>query len=236
MKILAFDSTAGTASCAVLEDGRLLGLFNLDNGLTQSELLLPMAEDVMRRCRIWYSDIDLLCCSEGPGSFTGVRIAASLVKGIALSRDLPCVGVSTLSALAENAAGLCGIIVPVMDARRDQFYTAIFRFENGAMTRLTEDAAISARELCNMLSEYSGESIYLVGDGYRVAKERLSDLGITLCDTPELLRMQNAYSIGKLAYKKYMRGEYVDDIGLMPTYLRVPQAERERLERLKEEK
>ena len=126
MKILAFDSTAKAASVAVCEDGRLLGLYTIDNGLTQSELLLPMAGNLLGSLKLSFSDIELLAAAVGPGSFTGVRIGVSLVKGIAFGRNIPCVPVSTLEALAENISTLRGILVPVMDARRGQLYTAIF--------------------------------------------------------------------------------------------------------------
>ena len=235
MKILAFDSTAKTASVALLDDRRMVALFNIDNGLTQSELLLPMAEDLLKRCKIDFDDIDMVCCSEGPGSFTGVRIAVALVKGIALGRDLPCVGVSTLEALCANAEGLSGIIVPVMDARRGQVYTAVFKSDDEGCKRVTEDCAIAITELYEKLSEFSGTPIYLVGDGYEVAYKGLSSLGLKLERTPELLKAQNAYSIGRLAYDKYKNGNFTKDTEISPTYLRVPQAERERLERIEKE-
>ena len=117
MKILAFDSTAKAASVAVTEDEKLLGAYNIDNGLTQSELLLPMAESLLKSLKLSFSDIELLAASTGPGSFTGVRIGAALVKGIAFGKNIPCVGISTLDELAENLFPLVGIIVPVMDAK-----------------------------------------------------------------------------------------------------------------------
>jgi len=230
MKILAFDTTAKAASAAVCEDEKLLALYNIDNGLTQSELLLPMIESLLASLKLDYSDISLFATATGPGSFTGVRIGVSLLKGIAFGRDAACVGVSTLEALAENARGLSGIIVSVMDARRSEFYNAVFRAENGRIARLTPDRAISADELARELSAYN-EEIYLVGDGYDIAAKLLSERGLSLSETPMLLRGQSAYSIAALALKKYRCGEAVGDLDIMPTYLRLPQAERERLER-----
>jgi len=232
MITLAFDSTAKAASCAVCDGERLLAVYNIDNGLTQSELLLPMAENVLKSLKLTFTDVELLACSVGPGSFTGVRIGAALVKGIAFGKGIPCVGISTLEALAENLSGLCGIIVPVMDARRGQVYTALFEYSNGEMKRLTEDKAISLDELADTLSDFEGENIYLVGDGYEIARKALIECGIALCETPELLKSQNAYSIAKLAAKAAASGKTVTDKEISPTYLRVPQAERERLERL----
>jgi len=232
MKILAFDSTAKAASVAVCENERLLALYNVDNGLTQSELLLPMAEAALKALKLDFSDIELMTASVGPGSFTGVRIGAALVKGLAFSKGIPCVAVSTLTALAYNAFPLKGVIVPVMDARRKQVYTAIFTSDGESIKRVCEDEAISLTELAQRLKKYEGESIYLVGDGYEVAREALIAEDVTLCNTPSLLITENAYSIARIAYEKYKSGDYVSDTELVPVYLRMPQAERERLERL----
>ena len=125
MKILAFDGTAKAASVAVLDDERVLGYYTVDNGLTQSELLLPMAENLLKSLKLSFSDIELFATSVGPGSFTGVRIGVSLIKGLAFGKNLPCVEVSTLEALAENLVGIQGRIVPCMDARRNQVYSAM---------------------------------------------------------------------------------------------------------------
>ncbi len=234
MKILSFDSTAKAASVAITEDDKLLACYNIDNGLTQSELLLPMAEDALKSLGIGFSNVELLACSTGPGSFTGVRIGAALVKGIAFGKDIDCVSVSTLEALAENLAGLDGIIVPAMDARRGQLYTAIFDGKNGDIERHTDDLAISISELADMLRKYNGvRKIYISGDGYKIAKRELAALGICTESTPELLKNENAYSVAKVAYKSYLQGKVTRDTALNPTYLRVPQAERERLEKLK---
>ena len=234
MIVLAFDSTAKAASVAVTDSEKLLAVYNIDNGLTQSELLLPMAEHMLSSLKLDFSDVQLLACSVGPGSFTGVRIGAALVKGIAFGKNIPCVSVSTLEALAESLSGLDGIIVPVMDARRGQLYTAIFEGKNSGVSRISEDAAMSVCELSQRLSEYSGRrSIYLVGDGYNVAKAALSELGIDTVSTPELLKNENAYSVARVAKRLHDEGKAVSDTELSPTYLRVPQAERERLERLK---
>ena len=236
MKILAFDSTAKAASVAVCEDGRSLGLYTVDNGFTQSELLLPMAENLLHSLKLSFSDIELLAAAVGPGSFTGVRIGVSLVKGIAFGRNIPCVAVSTLEALAENISTLRGILVPVMDARRGQLYTAIFTSDGSSAERITDDAAISIEELAEKLKGYGEERIYLSGDGYELAKRELLKLGVKTENTPELLITENAHSIAKVALRKYSRGEYVSDLEYAPTYLRLPQAERERLERINNER
>ena len=235
MIILAFDSVARVASVAVSDGEKLLAQYSVDNGLTQSELLLPMAEDILKALKLSFSDVELLTCTTGPGSFTGVRIGVSLVKGLAFGRDIPCVGVSALEALAENLAGISGIVVPCMDARRGQLYAAIFKSGKDGLTRLCEDMAISTTALADMLGEYN-EPIYIVGDGYAVARKALFERGIALADTPPLLIAENAYSCARVAARKYGAGEQIADLEISPTYLRMPQAERERLEREKTEK
>ncbi len=237
MKILAFDSTAKTASVAVTEEDRILLSYSVDNGLTQSELLLPMAEAALNSLRLEFSDIDAFAVTAGPGSFTGVRIGAALVKGLAFGRSVPCVSVSTLEALSENLRGIRGIIVPCMDARRSQVYSAIFKSDSGNITRVTEDAALPISELYEALKYYTGTDIYLVGDGYDITYKTLSEMGLdTLRVTPPLLRSQNAASVGAVAKRKIDNGEVTTDEALTPIYLRMPQAERERLEREKNEK
>lgn len=235
MITLAFESTARIASVAVTDGERLLAQYSIDNGLTQSELLLPMAEDLLKSLKLTFDDVELLACAVGPGSFTGVRIGTALVKGIAFGRNIPCVEVSTLEELCENVTPLGDILVPVMDARRSQVYTALFSSDGHNATRLTEDAALSISELAKRLSEHEGKRIYLAGDGYEVARKGLSELGIVTEVTPALLIAENAYSVAKLGYRKYMAGEAISDREVTPTYLRMPQAERERLERIQKE-
>ena len=230
MKILAFDTSAKTASVAVCDGGNILGVSNIDNGLTQSELVLPMAEALLSQLKMSFADVELYAVTVGPGSFTGVRIGVSTVKGLAFGRDIPCAPVSTLEALAENAAGLTGLIVPCMDARRGQFYTATFAATAEGISRMTPDRAISAEELAEELRSYEGD-IYITGDGYDVAHRLLTSLGVKLAVTPYLLRSQNAVSIARVAEKMHAQGLCVSERELAPSYLRLPQAERERLER-----
>ncbi len=232
MIVLAFDSAARCASVAVSENGQLLAQYNIDNGLTQSELLLPMAESILHNLRLTVDDVDIFAASVGPGSFTGVRIGASLVKGLAFGKNKPCAAVSTLEALAENMRGLEGILSPSMDARRGQVYNALFRAKDGKIERLTGDRAISVSELGEELKKFEGERIYVNGDGYLPVMRALGDT-IKLESTPALLINENAYSIALVAERLYSEGKCVSDLELAPTYLRMPQAERERLERLK---
>lgn len=230
MKILAFDTSAKTASVAVCDGDNILGVSNIENGLTQSELVLPMAEALLSQLKMSFADVELYAVTVGPGSFTGVRIGVSTVKGLAFGRDIPCAPVSTLEALAENATGLTGLIVPCMDARRGQFYTATFAATAEGISRMTPDRAISAEELAEELRSYEGD-IYITGDGYDVAHKLLTSLGVKLAVTPYLLRSQNAVSIARVAERMHAQGLSVSERELAPSYLRLPQAERERLER-----
>ena len=230
MITLAIDSTAKLASVAVLEDDRPLAYYTVDNGLTQSELLLPMVEDMLKNLKLTVAEVDLFAVSVGPGSFTGVRIGAALVKGLAFGRERGVVEVSTLDELAENLRGTNGLIVPVMDARRGQVYTASFRGTSDQLVRLCEDRAISIKELAEDIR--NEKAIYLVGDGYGTVKAALDSMGIKTMHTPLLLRGESAVSVGMVAVRKYAQGLTVSDKELKPTYLRMPQAERERLERM----
>ena len=233
MIILAFDSTAKVATAAVCDNDKLLALYSIDNGLTQSELLLPMAESMLGALHLSFSDVELLATSVGPGSFTGVRIGTALVKGLAFGKRIPCVGVSTLDELAQNLIGIDGIILPCMDARRGQVYNAVFKSSQNELTRLTEDRAISIDSLADELAGYSDTKVYVCGDAYEAVESALRNQGINVAKTPPLLIPENAYSVARVAYMKYLSGEYTSDIDISPTYLRMPQAERERLERLK---
>lgn len=227
MLILALESSALTASAAICDGERLLGEYTVNNGNTHSETLLPMAESLLRDLRISISEIDLFAVSVGPGSFTGIRIGVSTLKGLAFGTKKPCVGVSTLEAMAYNLYIPNGLICPVMNARRKQVYTALFRESNGKMERLMPDSAISVEELDQILATYQ-EPVYLVGDGYDLAVENLTH---PLGSTPERLRYQSAASIAKAAYIAYSEGSYVSDNDIKPIYLRPCQAERERMEK-----
>ena len=151
MKILALDSTAVAASVALCEDGELLGEYTVRNGNTHSQTLLPMVESLLSFFEMSADDIDLFAASSGPGSFTGVRIGAATVKGLAFGTQKPCLGVSTLEALAYNLIGQNGLICPVMNARRKQVYTALFRCQSGQLERLLPDSALAITELDELL-------------------------------------------------------------------------------------
>ena len=228
MKILALDSTAVAASVALCEDGELLGEYTVRNGNTHSQTLLPMVESLLSFFEITTDDIDLFAASAGPGSFTGVRIGAATIKGLAFGTKKPCLGVSTLEALAYNLIGHDGLICPVMNARRKQVYTALFRCKDGQLERLLPDSALAITELDELLRDYTNEPLYLCGDGYDITVELLTH---PIAPTPERLRHQSAFSVAQVARILHQSGIQTSDVEMAPSYLRPSQAERERLAR-----
>ena len=229
MKILSIDSSAEVCSVAVTSDKKLISEITVNTGNTHSETLLPSVEQVLHLAGLTVDDIDVFACSTGPGSFTGVRIGAATLKGLAYGKNKPCISVSTLEALAYNLCGFDGVICPVMNARRAQVYNALFECKNGVLTRICPDRAISIEELDVELSKLD-QPIFLCGDGYDIT---LNGFKNTVCQyVPERYRLQSAYSVCVCALKKYNNGEILTDAELVPIYLRPSQAERERLERI----
>ncbi len=228
MRILAIESTARAASAALCEDGRLVAQYFQNSGLTHSRTLLPMAEDMLKNLELTLEDVDLVAVAKGPGSFTGVRIGVAAAKGLCWGRDIPACGVSTLEAMAWNAEFFDGVICPVMDARRSQVYNAKFIFEGGKLIRLCPDRAVSVEELMAEI-ENEKKSCLLIGDGAEMCYNLMRDLeNVRLA--PENLRLQSAYGVARAAEK--MEPEPAQD--LTPNYLRLSQAERERLQREKD--
>ena len=234
MIILALDSTAQTGAVALCRDEKLVASFTLNTGNTHSETLLPSVEAVLKLGDVSVDDVDLFAISKGPGSFTGVRIGAATVKGMAFGKDKPCIGVSTLEALAYNLRGFSGIACPVMNARRSQVYNALFRVENGKIERLCPDRAIALADLAEELAAYGDTPVYLSGDGYEMTREALTNCNLGV--TPEELIYQSGYSVAMCGLAAYEAGERTTDAELVPTYLRLPQAERERLEKEQNQK
>ena len=230
MIILALDSTAKAAAVALLCDGKLIAKDMHDDGNTHSSTLLPMVETLLKENSLTANDIDLFAASAGPGSFTGVRIGAATLKGIAFGKNKPCVPVSALEALAYNMRDTDGIVCALMDARRGQFYTATFKIAGGIVERITPDEAKSGEDIAASLAEY--DKVFLVGDGAEVARPYFGD-NVSLAPSDRLLA--DGASVGTLGFKLYKNGFSVSDAEFAPTYLRLPQAERERLEKLQQE-
>lgn len=231
MKILSFESTAKTASVALSVDGRTISSFTVDAGLTHSEVLLPMAEDVLRHAKCTFDEVDAYAVACGPGSFTGIRIGVATVKGLAFGRNCPVVAISSLESLAQNMMGIAGLILPVIDCRRNECYCALFRSDGKEIYRLTEDDQMKIADLAPILSQYEGDKIYLVGDAVDKAHQILTECGVSIHKAPIALRCFSAVNLGALAMKKIENGEAVSDASLAPIYLKPAQAERERLER-----
>ena len=235
MLILALDSTAQVGSVALCENERLIAEYTLNTGHTHSETLLPMVESVLKITGYTVDDVDLFVCTAGPGSFTGVRIGAATIKGIAFGKDKPCIGVSTLEALALNGVALDGILCPCMNARRQQVYNALFDDNGKEMTRICDDRALAITELGEELAEkYPDKAVYLMGDGAKLVYDALSEtLGERLMMLPERLIHQSGYNTAMCGRRLYREGIRTTDFELAPVYLRPSQAERVRMEKLK---
>ncbi len=226
MKILALESSAKAASCAVLSDGELLASAWQATGLTHSRTLLPMVEDMLNNSELSVQEIDAVAVAAGPGSFTGLRIGIAAVKGLAWAAEKPCIPVSTLEAMAWPLAHLEGNIVCAMDARRQQIYHAVFLAEGGELTRLREDRAVSLEEAAADVGEMDGP-MTIVGDGAGLCFDFLTARGVECRLAPVHLRQQSAVGVAMAAWRR--RGETLSAQELTPVYLRLSQAERERL-------
>ena len=235
MLILAFETSAKAGSVALLDDGRLLGENYQNTGLTHSQTLLSMAEALISHCGYTPQDIEAVAVAAGPGSFTGVRIGVAAAKGFAWGKELPCCGVSTLEAMALNLGIWQGYVLPVMDARRNQVYTALFHADCGKYTRVRDDRAISLRELGEDIQNLA-EPIFLVGDGSILCYNTLLETVPALVLPPEHRMHQRAAGVGLAAYPRLLAEESCDGAALTPNYLRLSQAERERLARGNENK
>ncbi len=227
MLILAFESSARAASVALVEDGRLISQYSQCSALTHSRTLLPMAEDMLRNAGLSLGDVELLAVAQGPGSFTGIRIGVSMVKGLAWAGDKPCVGVSTLEAMAWHGLAAGGYVCPVMDARRAQVYNALFEIRGGRPVRLSDDRPKALSELADEVRAL-GAPVFLVGDGSAITGAYLTEHGIEHRVAPENLVWQSAWGVAMAAADK--TPGTADS--LLPVYLRLSQAERERQERL----
>ena len=224
MLILGIDTAAAPCCAAVYDTDKqqTLGSFVINNKLTHSVTLMPVVSDLLRNSGITTEDIDLFAVANGPGSFTGLRIGISAVKGMAFAASKPCAAVSTLEAMAYNVAICDGVVCASIDARCNQVYTATFLNDNGTVTRLTDEECLKADELAARLSEYDGD-IILVGDGAQLVKKAADEQGIDTRLAPDPLRYQTGYGVCLAA----MNAEQISPEQLMPMYLKLPQAQRE---------
>lgn len=231
MKILAFETSAKAASVALTQEGKLLGECYQNTGLTHSQTLMVMAQDLLQQCGVAISQLDAVAVAKGPGSFTGVRIGVAAAKGLAWGAELPCIGVSTLSAMAVGLGAWQGYVCPVMDARRSQVYNALFHVDCGKYTRIREDRAISLQELGEDVKNLS-QPIFLVGDGSVLCYNTLLEAVPALVLPPEHRMHQRAVGVALEAQRMMQEGAIPPAAELVPNYLRLSQAERERNERM----
>ena len=232
MLLLAFETSAKAASVALFEGTILLGEQYQNTGLTHSQTLMVMAEDLLAQCGKAPTDVEAVAVANGPGSFTGVRIGAAAAKGFAWGRNIPLYGVSTLEAMALGLGAYQGFICPVMDARRSQVYNALFYVNQGIVERRTVDRAISLADLQNEL-KICEESVFLVGDGSNLCYNTLKEAVPQLVLPSEHKLHQRAVGVGLAALRQIADGDPGNGAALTPNYLRLSQAERERQEKMR---
>lgn len=241
MKLILIDSSGLTASVAITEDDRLIAEYNVQYQKTHSQTLLPMLDELKRMVELDLKSVDAIAIAKGPGSFTGLRIGSSTAKGLAQALNIPIIEIDTLEGLACNAYGCSSLICPMMDARRQQVYTGIYRFVRnstgyeletllGAAPMAVEDIAAKLNELGASMNQ----DILLLGDGIPVYEDKLKEvLTVPFSIAPEHMNRQRAAAFSFLARQRYAAGEAVDFRAHAPEYLRLSQAERERKEGIK---
>ena len=230
MRILALETSAKSVSVAVTENGTLLAQAYQDRGLTHSVTLMPLLDGMLKTAGLTLDDMDIIAVAQGPGSFTGIRIGVSAAKGLAWAKALPCCGVSTLEAMAYGVTDFEGVVVGVMDARRQQVYNALFRTENGRVTRLCADRAVAMELVAEELAAIP-EPKLIVGDGAVLLYDFLQKVGIGCRLSSPLHRQQSAAGVALAAEHLAAQGLTCSAQELQPVYLRLSQAERERLAR-----
>ncbi len=235
MKILAIDTSATAASVCLAEENKILGEFFINTALTHSQTLVPMVEQVLRTTDTEIYELDYIAVNAGPGSFTGVRIGVAAVKGLAFKNNIPCVSVSTLESMAYNLLGSDCVVCAVMDARCSQVYNALFRISGNTIERMCGDRALALSELKTELEKIT-DKIMLVGDGAEICCKFLDNSLSNVFLSPINNRVQNASSTAMAAFKSVSDSNTLTPAELMPTYLRLPQAQRELNKRLGREK
>ena len=230
MRILAFETSAKAGSVALFDGQTLVAESYQNTGLTHSQTVMPMAEEILKSCGLAPRDVDAVAVAAGPGSFTGVRIGVAAAKGFAWGGEIPCYGVSTLEAMALQLGIQNGFVLPVMDARRAQVYNALFQAQDGVLERICPDRAISLEDLGKEIKNLS-EPVFLVGDGSILCYNTLKETVPGLVLPPEHRMHQRAAGVGLAALRMIAQGLPGDAGALEPNYLRLSQAERERLAR-----
>ncbi len=230
MRILALDSSGLVATVAILEDEQTIAEYTVNYKKTHSQTLLPMLDEVVKMTGFDLNTIDAIAVAGGPGSFTGLRIGSATAKGLGFALNKPLIHIPTVDGMAYNLYGIKGLICPMMDARRNQVYTGIYRFEE-AFEIVENQMAISLEELIEKLNQY-GEKVTFLGDGVPVYKEQLEKgLTVDYSFAPAHVNRQSAAAVGTLAMKYYAEGKTETATEHQPDYLRLSQAERERAEK-----
>lgn len=231
MKILAVDSSGLVASVAVVQDEDLVGEFTVNYKKTHSQTLLPMLDEMAKMTELDLETVDAIAVAGGPGSFTGLRIGAATVKGLALALDKPVIHVPTVDALAYNLCGHKDIVCPLMDARRNQTYTGLYRFDGNHMRVVKEQSALDIGEIIAEIGRIGQPAVFL-GDGVPVFRAYIKKhAGVPYSFAPPHMNKQRAGAVAALAAQYYREGNLADAAAYKPEYLRLSQAERERMEK-----
>ncbi|WP_026882180.1 tRNA (adenosine(37)-N6)-threonylcarbamoyltransferase complex dimerization subunit type 1 TsaB [Clostridium akagii] len=226
MKILSIDTATQAASCAVIEDDKLLGEITYNYKKQHSVILMTIIDTLLKNVNTSIDDIDGFVVSKGPGSFTGLRIGMSTIKGLSQGTNKPFVGISSLDALAYNLAYTDGIICPILNALRGNVYTALYVFNGVRFEKLTEYLLISIDELFALIKEYN-KPVTFIGDGISIFKENIENSLLDVKLAPTHLNIARAAALGELGLKKLLKGDFDDLFTSAPTYIRKSQAERE---------
>ena len=226
MIILSIDSATESASCAILNNDKLLGEVTLNNKKQHSVVLMPLMDSLLKNLQLTIKDIDGFVVSKGPGSFTGLRIGMSMIKGLSQGGNKPYVSISSLDALAYNMAFTEGIVCPILDALRDNVYTALYSFENGTFVKSTDYMVLHIDELIELLIKHN-KTVTFIGDAVDKFKVKLQKSLMEIYFAPKHLNLARASSLGELGMKLLQEGAHDDLYTSAPIYLRKPQAERE---------
>ncbi len=231
MKVLAVDSSGMVASVALVEDDNLVAEYTINYKKTHSQTLLPMLDEIVKMTELDLNTVDAIAVSKGPGSFTGLRIGTATVKGLALSLNKPVIGVPTVEGIAMNLYGCNALICPLMDARRNQVYTGIYRFENGNLMVIKDQIAIGIEEIIDALNVIGRDVIFL-GDGVDVYKGVIEEkMKVPFSFAPAHMNKQRGAAVAVRGMEYFKQGIFEDADDFEPEYLRVSQAERERLKK-----
>lgn len=234
MKILAVDSSGLVATVALVEDDNLIAEYTIHYKKTHSQTLLPMLDEIVRMTETDLHTIDAIAVAKGPGSFTGLRIGSATVKGLGFVLEKPIIGVPTIEGLAMNLYGTDALVCPLMDARRNQVYTGIYRFEEGTLQVVKEQLPVAVDEIVAALNQI-GKKVIFLGDGVPVYKDLIEkNIMVPHEYAPANMNKQRAASVGVRAMDYWKAGAYTSADEFAPDYLRLSQAERERLERKQE--